>query len=58
MMWSILAGRRRSEMVFFIRAFIYESLPLEHDRGAGRSEPSEWEGSFTPKGPGAGPILV
>jgi hypothetical protein len=31
------------------RAFLHVFVPLEHKQGAGRSKPSEWEGSFTPR---------
>jgi hypothetical protein len=52
-----LAGRLRIETVFLTRDFLYVPLPLEHDRGAGRSEPSEWEGSFTPRARAPAPSL-
>jgi hypothetical protein len=51
-------ARDDSRWSFLIRDFLYVSNPLEHNREAGRSEPSEWEGSIPPRATGAGPFLV
>jgi hypothetical protein len=54
----VLLDAQVSSMVFLIRDLLYVSLLLEHNRGAGRSEPSEWGGQLlSPRAPGAGPPL-
>jgi hypothetical protein len=54
----VLLDAQVSSMVFLIRDLLYVSLLLEHNRGAGRSEPSERGGQLlSPRAPGAGPSL-
>jgi hypothetical protein len=49
----VLLDAQVSSMVFLIRDLLYVSLLLEHNRGAGRSEPSEWGGQLLSQGPRA-----